>query len=41
MATKKAKAARGKKLGGGKKIEGVKTLQQLNPQPLPPRILPT
>lgn len=34
MATKKAKGS--KKLRRAKKMHGVKTLQSLNPQPLPP-----
>lgn len=40
MATKKIKPIRGKKLSGGKKLQDVKTLVQLNPQPPPQRIMP-
>lgn len=39
MKAKKTKA-RAKKLKTGKGLKGVNTLQQLNPQPLPPRHIP-
>jgi hypothetical protein len=41
MKSKKANSkSRGKKLKSAKSLKGVKTLQQLNPQPLPPRHIP-